>query len=132
MSQHAAQPDSALLPEVRFTDVDRPGEAAGRDLGFRHFSDGPPESAKRLRPGRPLSVMAMHSNCAFKERFGIGPKAHLQRRRLLRVRAELIKPGSPLTISHVANGSGFWHMGQLARDYRRLFGELPSETLNRR
>lgn len=80
----------------------------------------------------PPSVMAMRSNCAFKERFGSGPKADLQRRRLLRVRAELIKPGSPLTISHVANGSGFWHMGQLARDYRRLFGELPSETLNRR
>jgi len=29
----------------------------------------------------------------------------------------------------VANAWGFWHMGQFARDYRRLFGELPSDTL---
>jgi AraC-like DNA-binding protein len=27
---------------------------------------------------------------------------------------------------------GFWHMGHLARDYKSLFGETPSETLSRR
>ena len=34
-------------------------------------------------------------------------------------------------IADVANEWGFWHMGQLAADYRRHFGENPSETLRR-
>jgi hypothetical protein len=25
---------------------------------------------------------------------------------------------------------GFWHMGQFAKDYKFMFGQLPSETLN--
>jgi AraC family transcriptional regulator, ethanolamine operon transcriptional activator len=33
------------------------------------------------------------------------------------------------TIGDIANTWGFWHMGQFAADYRRQFGELPSETL---
>ncbi|RKX41165.1 MAG: hypothetical protein DRP64_11685 [Verrucomicrobia bacterium] len=28
-----------------------------------------------------------------------------------------------------ANARGFWHMGQFAADYRKLFGENPSATL---
>ena len=35
-------------------------------------------------------------------------------------------------VADIANGWGFWHMGQFAADYRRQFGELPSETLARR
>ena len=34
----------------------------------------------------------------------------------------------PWDQANVAHRWGFWHMGQFARDYRRLFGELPSET----
>jgi hypothetical protein len=34
-------------------------------------------------------------------------------------------------VSAVANRWGFWHLGQLAADYRNLFDELPSETLAR-
>jgi len=32
-------------------------------------------------------------------------------------------------VSDVANKWGVWHMGQFAQDYRRTFGELPSDTL---
>jgi AraC family ethanolamine operon transcriptional activator len=32
-------------------------------------------------------------------------------------------------INEIANRWGFWHMSQFAADYRRFFGELPSETL---
>lgn len=31
----------------------------------------------------------------------------------------------------VANNWGFWHMGRFAADYRKFFGELPSETLQK-
>jgi AraC-like DNA-binding protein len=67
---------------------------------------------------------------AFLERFGISPKAYLLAIRLNGVRRELrgADPSSTKIID-VANRWGFWHMGQFAADYRRLFGELPSETL---
>ncbi|MCK5375915.1 MAG: helix-turn-helix domain-containing protein, partial [Acidobacteria bacterium] len=32
-------------------------------------------------------------------------------------------------VTDVANNWGFWHMGQFAADYRKMFGELPSQTL---
>ena len=32
-------------------------------------------------------------------------------------------------IRDIANRYGFWHMGQFAADYKKLFGELPSKTL---
>ena len=69
---------------------------------------------------------------AFKDRFGIGPKAYIKRRRLIGVRQALLRQRNVNLISDLANEWGFWHMGQFARDYRNLFGELPSETLIRR
>lgn len=65
----------------------------------------------------------------FREQFGIGPKAYLNRLRLSRVRSELLRKGASTTIADAANVWGFWHMGQFAKDYFRMFGELPSETL---
>ena len=34
-------------------------------------------------------------------------------------------------ISDIVNDFAFWHIGQSAADYRRLFDELPSETLKK-
>jgi AraC family ethanolamine operon transcriptional activator len=69
---------------------------------------------------------------AFVERFGISPKSYLLRLRLDGVRKELRKSHRSLTmISNLAGHWGFWHMGQFATDYRKLFGELPSETLGK-
>lgn len=65
---------------------------------------------------------------AFRERFGIGPKAYLMRLRLNRVRRDLLAGETAGRIADTANLHGFWHLGQFARDYRKLFGELPSET----
>ena len=69
-------------------------------------------------------------NRAFRERFAVTPKQYLQRQQLTRARGELIMT-TPLSgrISDIANNAGFWHMGQFARDYHKLFGELPSVTL---
>jgi AraC-like DNA-binding protein len=70
-------------------------------------------------------------NRTFFERFGIGPKAYLQRLRLAGVRDDLMMSSAKTVIADVANDCGFWHMGQFARDYRILFGERPSESLSR-
>lgn len=34
-----------------------------------------------------------------------------------------------ITVADVAIQWGFWHMRQFAQDYKRIFGESPSETL---
>jgi len=69
---------------------------------------------------------------AFKEHFGVTPKAYLTALRLDGVRRDLIPCDPPVKVADVANRWGFWHLGQFAADYRRQFGELPSETLRRR
>lgn len=71
-------------------------------------------------------------NRAFNERFDIGPKAYLLRYRLSRMRRDLLDVDGQETVSDIANRWGFWHIGQLAREYQRQFGELPSATLLRR
>jgi AraC-like DNA-binding protein len=66
---------------------------------------------------------------AFQEQFGVSPKHYIQIRRLCGVRQQLFTKKSEEPIADIANKWGFWHMGQFAADYRRHFGELPSETL---
>jgi AraC family ethanolamine operon transcriptional activator len=69
---------------------------------------------------------------AFHERFGLSPKAYLNRIRLTEVRTQLLNAPEKVLITDIANDQGFWHMGQFARDYRLVYGELPSETLQRK
>lgn len=70
---------------------------------------------------------------AFLEHYGVSPKTFLKNFRLNCVRRELKKRSHSITrVNDVASLWGFWHMGQFAADYRKIFGELPSQTLNRR
>ena len=67
---------------------------------------------------------------AFHAVLGIGPNAWLKRIRLNAVRRELISPWSEcVTVKDAAMQWGFWHLGQFATDYQRLFAEKPSATL---
>ena len=70
---------------------------------------------------------------AFLEHYGVSPKTYLKNFRLNGVRRELWESDPLVTrVNDIATIWGFWHMGQFAADYRKLFGELPSETLLRR
>ena len=68
----------------------------------------------------------------FLEYFGVTPLDYWKAQRLNRVHHELLEsdPGHG-QVSAIANRWGFWHLGQLAADYRQLFDELPSEMLAR-
>lgn len=70
---------------------------------------------------------------AFLEQYGITPKFYLQTQRLNNVYKTLLHsdPDS-IKITDIALSQGYWHMSQFAADYRRHFGELPSETLHHR
>ena len=68
----------------------------------------------------------------FNDRFHLSPKAYLNTLRLNGVRNDFVNTSSSeKTISAIANSWGYWHMGQFAADYKRLFGELPSQTFNK-
>jgi AraC family transcriptional regulator, ethanolamine operon transcriptional activator len=68
---------------------------------------------------------------AFTERFGMPPAHYMKAHRLNGARNDLCRE-PPLKVSDAANKWGFWHLGQFAKDYGSLFGELPSGTLRRR
>ena len=69
----------------------------------------------------------------FSMRFGVTPKKYINFLRLARVHKGLRNFDTQEcdSIIELASIQGFWHMGQFAADYRRVYGELPSETLNR-
>jgi AraC family ethanolamine operon transcriptional activator len=67
---------------------------------------------------------------AFRDRFGLTPAAFIKARRLAAVSAMLKRADAELaTVGDIAAQFGFWHSGQFAADYKRAFGELPSDTL---
>ena len=69
---------------------------------------------------------------AFLDRFGLTPAAFLKARRLAAVSAALKRhDGRAISVGDIAAQFGFWNSGQFAADYKRAFGELPSETLGR-
>jgi AraC family ethanolamine operon transcriptional activator len=67
---------------------------------------------------------------AFHQYFGATPVQYLKLRTLHHVRKAL-KGADPsvATVTEIATQFGVWHFGRFARDYRFLFGELPSETV---
>lgn len=68
----------------------------------------------------------------FQEMFGMSPMSYLKVLRLQGVyRALKVTDPGHTTVTEVATQFGFCHLGYFARDYKQMFGELPSETLRR-
>lgn len=76
-----------------------------------------------------LGVSMRTLEYAFRDVLGLSPVQYLRAARLRGVRRELLRAGPTLRVSDAAARWGFWHLSQFAADYKRLFGELPSETL---
>ncbi|MGB5636772.1 MAG: helix-turn-helix domain-containing protein [Waterburya sp.] len=67
---------------------------------------------------------------AFNEYFGVGPIRYLQLRQLNQVHHALgAADPEAVSVSDVLFRNGVWELSRFASRYRRLFGELPSETL---
>jgi AraC family ethanolamine operon transcriptional activator len=70
---------------------------------------------------------------AFIDQYGITPKLYAKAYHLNSVYKKLLQSNTKTNrIADIASHHGFWHMSQFATDYRRHFGELPSETLKTR
>jgi methylphosphotriester-DNA--protein-cysteine methyltransferase len=85
-----------------------------------------------------LSDLAKHCRVAertleygFRQVYGTTPLAFIRSQRLARSRSALLSAKGHTSVGQTARAFGFTHMGQYSRDYRRLFGETPSNTLAR-
>jgi len=68
---------------------------------------------------------------AFEKARGCSPMAFVKRIRLERARDFLSRPEGTTSVTGIAFACGFLNPGHFASDYRRTFGELPSQTLSR-
>ena len=88
----------------------------------------------------PISLAELSRHCGVAERtleygfrqvYDTTPLAFVRSQRLTRNRTALLGSRATTSISDSARACGFTHMGQYCKDYRRLFGETPSMTLER-
>jgi AraC-like DNA-binding protein len=68
----------------------------------------------------------------FRRYKGTSPMGYLRRARYARVREALRSGESGERVTDIALSMGFNHMGRFSVEYRRRFGESPSETLRQR
>ncbi len=90
---------------------------------------------------RPISVDLLASQVnvsrrcleiGFRESLGISPQAYMQRMRLNAMHRELRQAArGELTVTAAAEKWGFTELGRTAGRYKEMFGELPSQTLQR-
>ncbi|MEM7063798.1 MAG: helix-turn-helix domain-containing protein [Cyanobacteria bacterium P01_B01_bin.77] len=87
-----------------------------------------PLTLKQLAQGLESSSSAL--SYGFQDAFGISPMRYLKVQRLHALR-RCLKTSDPTihNIQALSNQFGFWSAGHFARDYKAMFGELPSETL---
>ena len=79
-----------------------------------------------------LGVSSRQLFRAFDAEIGISPAKYLKNYRMTQARLELIEADpAAATVTKVAHAWGFWELGRFAVEYRRLFGESPSQTLRR-
>jgi AraC family ethanolamine operon transcriptional activator len=122
----------AVLAILSHSDV-RPNSSVGIVTNWQVASQ-----ARRLvegAPDCPMSVVELALRLGVSRRtlqyacqssLGVKPTSFLRALRLNGVRREMRNAPS---VTEAATRWGFWHFGNFARDYRTMFGELPSQTL---
>ena len=68
---------------------------------------------------------------AFRRHRGYTPMEFLKRVRMRLARHQLLQASLGSSVTSIAMECGFTHMSRFAAEYKRLFGEAPSETLKR-
>ena len=69
----------------------------------------------------------------FASHFQISPFEYIKARRLNEARRDLVTADPSIcTVTQIATGNGFPHLGRFSVEYRAHFGESPSETLEAR
>jgi len=79
-----------------------------------------------------LNVSARTLQYNFKEKIGITPKQYLHNLRLNAIRKELLDSNyNKVNISEIALKYGFFYHSHFSFEYKKLFGQTPTQTLMR-
>ena len=70
-------------------------------------------------------------NVAFRSVWGLSPMQFLMALRMSGAKHDLLTAEKNQSVSDVAMGRGFLHLGRFSQYYKRQFGEHPSQTLRR-
>lgn len=89
-----------------------------------------PISADQLAALAGVSLRSLYAG--FQQFCGTSPMQYLKQIRLDRARADLLGNSALTTVAGIALAWGFDHLGRFSVDYRKRFGESPSDTLRRR
>lgn len=76
-----------------------------------------------------LGVPVWELERAFQQTYGMAPQRLITLQRLAKARMALLSQASSVT--EVAMGHGFWHLGRFSSLYKNYYGESPSSTLNK-
>lgn len=126
---------------MEMTRKETPHEITGRDRTRQHYSNIVSLAEKHVMENedaryyvsdlcKAAATSERTLQYAFNTIMAMTPVAYLRRLRLHRARRELrlAEPDST-SVTVVALNWGFSHLGEFARDYKKCFGERPSETL---
>ncbi|WP_205855763.1 helix-turn-helix transcriptional regulator, partial [Phytoactinopolyspora endophytica] len=119
---------SELLDDTEHSPVPNYAVSIARELIENH-----PEwehSVRSLAKAANVGVRTLQKG--FAHHLGVAPKEYLTRVRMQRIHDELTASEQDMvTVSQVSAKWGLNHSGRFAADYRRRYGELPSDTLAR-
>jgi AraC-like DNA-binding protein len=111
--------------------------AAHRSSIMLRFEDACATYADRTPPLAEICAMlniperTLRTLC--EQHIGMGPMAYLRLRRMNSVRRALsLACSADSTVAELARRHGFTELGRFVGTYRKLFGELPSATLQRK
>lgn len=119
------------------TDAPRPGRPAyvrehvvRAALKRLEEADDAPPSVEELAGVAGVSARTFRT--VFRDYFGVPPLRYLRIRQLHQARRALrAARAHGESVTEVAARLGFWEFGRFAADYRKLFGESPSQTRRR-
>jgi AraC family transcriptional regulator, ethanolamine operon transcriptional activator len=116
----SAPPDTAhAAPQVRVKLVERARE---------HVRANAHEPVSVASLCAELGVSRRTLQYCFQDVLGVGPNTYMRAVRLNGAHEAMCTAPS---VTDAAYDWGFWHLGQFAADYRKMFGELPSQTFRR-
>jgi len=91
-----------------------------------------PERRSIAELAQTLGVRRRTLELAFHDYLGLSPARYAAVLRLNAMRRELLRASADtLRVADLAQRYGIAHLGRFAGDYRKMFGELPSQTLHR-